>query len=82
MMLGSWVTPAHPTYWDVPRNYTSGVLRHVQEGLAEFAPLDSRPALELALVEVAPTQPAMVPPAPPRKRQHGHPVRKPARKAD
>jgi hypothetical protein len=81
MILGSWASPVFPEYFDVPRNYTSGVLRHVQDGLAEFAPLDSRPALELALVEVA-APPAMVPPSPPRKRQHGHPVRKPARKAD
>jgi hypothetical protein len=77
MILGSWASPEYPEYWEVPRNYTSGVLRHVQEGLAEFSPLDSRPALELALVEVSAPAPVQQ-----RKRQHGHPVRKPARKAD
>jgi hypothetical protein len=93
MIFGSWASPVYPEYFEVPRNYTSGVLRHVEEGLAEYAALDSRGALEdernareelqLSLVDVTvlPPAPPPLPSAPPRKpRVQGHPLRKPAKR--
>ena len=52
IVFGSFLAPAHPEYFEVPSNYTTGARRHIDDGKLEYAPREAAAVAPLAPAKI------------------------------